>query len=781
MSNRFTEKAENALNRAVKAAENMGHTYIGTEHLLLALAEEEFSCSAQILKKYSADKEKIKTLITEYSGTGVKTTLTSKNLTPRSRYVLESSYNYSIQYGNGVIGTEHILLGLVTERDSVAFKILTVLRVNSTLIKEQILLLLKEHEKSYKRPQREPGSGALKQYGKNLCELALEDKFDPVIGRDDETNRIIRILCRKTKNNPCLIGEAGVGKTALAEGLAQRIVNGDVPERIKNKTIISVDLTSMVAGAKYRGDFEERIKNILSEVAKNKEIILFIDEIHTIVGAGAAEGAIDASNILKPQLARGDIQVIGATTFAEYHKYIEKDAALERRFQPVKIEEPDEDRAKIMLSGLKERYEKHHNVIIDDDAIDECVLLSSRYINDRYLPDKAIDLLDEACVLANINHNKSLCSANINEQNEKNKLDVDIKRAIGEAQSISNDFSLQNVYTAHVGIETIKEALSEICGIPKHLLQKNTNYEHIEKSLSESIVGQDEIIKRIVNVIKANDYGFFSHERPRGIFLFSGESGVGKTELAIKLARLLFAGKDGLIRYDMSEFSEKQSISKFIGSPPGYVGHDNGGTLVEEIRKKPYSVVLFDEIEKADKDVMNILLQIADHGFLRDSCGRNASFRNAVIIMTSNISAHSAHDNIGFLPSEQKEEKNELSKKLKAFYAKELIARFDEVITFKSLNKADLYNIARIRLDDLKNKLAVRKIMLEYSNEIMEYLADKSFVSGMGARPLLKRIKENIEAQIAELLCSRNNNSDAIVLNIKSDKIEASYKIHTLL
>ncbi len=781
MGNRFTEKAENALNRAVKAAENMGHTYIGTEHLLLALAEEEFSCSGQILKKYNADKEKIKKLITEYSGTGVKTTLTSKNLTPRSRYVLESSYNYSIQYGNGTIGTEHILLGLITERDSVAFKILTVLRVNSTLIKEQILLLLKEHEKSFKKPQKESGPGALRQYGKNLCELALEDKFDPVIGREDETNRIIRILCRKTKNNPCLIGEAGVGKTAIAEGLAQRIVSGDVPEKLKSKTVISIDLTSMVAGAKYRGDFEERIKSILSEVTKSKDIILFIDEIHTIVGAGAAEGAIDASNILKPQLARGDIQVIGATTFAEYHKYIEKDAALERRFQPVKIEEPDEEKAKTMLLGLKERYEKHHNVIIDNDAIDECVLLSSRYINDRFLPDKAIDLLDEACVLANINHSKSLYSFNISEQNEKNELEADIKKAIGEYQSISNDLGTPAACKAHVDIETIKESLSEICGIPKHLLQKNTNYEYIEKKLSESIVGQDERIKKIINVIKANDFGFFSHERPRGIFLFTGESGVGKTELAIKLSRLLFAGNDSLIRYDMSEFSEKQSISKFIGSPPGYVGHDNGGTLVEEIKKKPYSVVLFDEIEKADKDVMNILLQIADHGFLRDSCGRNASFRNAVIIMTSNVSAHAVHDNIGFILPEQKKAENEVSKKISTFYAKELIARFDEVITFKSLDKYDLCKIAELRLADLKNKLAGRNILLQYSDEIVEYLADKSFTAGIGARPLLKKIKENIETKIVELLYRQNNDSNEIVLSIIKDTIEASYKIHTLL
>ena len=777
MSDRFTQKAENALNRSVTAAEEYGHTYIGTEHLLLALAEDELSCAALILKKSGIDKEKISSYIRDYSGTGVKSILSSKDLTPRARKILEGSYNNAMQYGDGTIGTEHILLSLIEERDSVAIKLLKSIGADLGAIKEDIYILIKSRERTLQKAKKEMHSPILKQYGKNLCELAKEGKFDPVIGRDNETDRVIRILMRKNKNNPCLIGEAGVGKTAIIEGLAEKIVKNDVPPVLRDKTIISVDLTSMVAGAKYRGDFEERIKNIIGEVVKHKDIILFIDEIHTIVGAGAAEGAIDAANILKPQLARGDIQIIGATTFDEYRKYIKKDAALERRFQPIQINEPNEAETIAMIEALKPKYEKHHGVRIQDNAIHECVALSSRYINDRYLPDKAIDVLDEACAMATNNDVKIKNTSNIfkqystlEEKQERNILDI---RRICEAEYPHLNTENEDKNVPVVTESIIREVIAEACNIPTSVIRKTVNYEELEARLNNTVLGQKDAIRRLVAVIKRADLGFVSQERPKGIFMFVGESGVGKTALATELEKCLYYGTSSLLRFDMSEYSEKQSISKLIGSPPGYVGHEEGGTLTEAVRKRPHCVILFDEIEKADKEILNILLQISDYGFLTDSTGRHVNFRNTIIIATTNIGFSGSRDAVGF---ENRKDKKEFLPLLKKYYKEEFINRFDEIIYFTPLESDTLKKIIKDKLEKLKKSLYNNGYTFNYSDEVISYIVKRNQHRGLGARPLLRDVSALIEDKIIDLIISKKTDENIIEAEITDGEIAISIK-----
>ena len=773
MSDRFTEKAENALNRSVKIAEKFGHTYIGSEHLLLALSEDDTSCASLILKKNGIGKDKIYTCIKEYSGIGVKSNLSSKDLTPRSRKILESSYNNANHCSESIIGTEHILLSIVEEKDCVAFKLLKSMRADTGLIREDINTLIKSRERTICKAKRDVYPPVILQYGKNLCELAKAEKFDPVTGRDKETDRIIRVLSRKNKNNPCLIGEAGVGKTAIIEGLAQRIVNNDVPPSLIGKTIISLDLTSMVAGAKYRGDFEDRIKNILNEVVKHKDIILFIDEIHTIVGAGAAEGAIDASNILKPQLARGEVQVIGATTYEEYRKYIERDAALERRFQPIQINEPSVSETTAMLHALKERYEKHHNVTIEDAAIEECVILSSRYITDRFLPDKAIDMLDEACALLSSklinNKNNEYISRQFDDINYQSS--DEIKRIYeGEYP----DLPLQNQESQRpvVTVSVIKDIISEACGIPVSMLRKSIDYHILEKNLKDAVLGQEDAIHRLVAAIKRSDLGFLNENRPRGIFLFVGESGVGKTELAIELEKNLFYDSSSLLRFDMSEYSEKQSISKLIGSPPGYVGHDEGGALTEAIKKRPHSVILFDEIEKADKEVLNILLQISDYGYIRDSVGKRISFRNAVIIATSNLGAPRTVERVGFENNfEQNYSGRTNIESLKKYYKEEFINRFDEVIYFLPLSDDTLKNIAIKKMNKIRTELLRRGCEFTFSDEIINHLVLISKSKGLGARPILREISVSVEDKLIDLLMSRDSSICSIEANLEENKI----------
>ena len=765
MSNRFTQKAEKSLNNSAKIAEKLGHTYIGTEHILLALTEDESSCAAIILKKSGVGKELLEKTVRDYSGTGIRSTLTSKDLTPRARSILENSYNYAMKYGNGVIGTEHILMSLLDENNSVAIKMLKNLRVDLPTIRDETHAILRNREKAVQKTKKEPHPTVLKQYGKNLCQMAREGAFDPVVGRDKETERVIRILCRKNKNNPCLIGEAGVGKTAIIEGLAQRIADGSVPEILREKTIISLDLTSMVAGAKYRGDFEERIKNIINEAAKSKDVILFIDEIHTIVGAGAAEGAIDASNILKPQLARGDIQLIGATTFREYHKYIERDSALERRFQPIMIEEPDEKTTIQMLSALKEHYEAHHKVRIDQEAISECVTLSSKYISDRYLPDKAIDVLDEACVMASANNAESDNTEYNLEQyslfDEDNNTATEVDKSI-----------FTNKSKPTVDVATVRSTISEMCHIPLDAVRKNIDYQSLEEALNSTLIGQDCAIRKLISALKRWDMDFCNPERPRGIFMFLGESGVGKTALALELSKHLFYSNNGLIRIDMSEYSEKQSISKLIGSPPGYVGHEEGGKLTEAVRRRPYSVVLFDEIEKADKEVLNILLQIADYGYLTDSLGRHINFRNTVIIMTTNIGAAArGSGRLGFLDYPDSDTEIKIQDLLKKYYTDEFINRFDEIIFFKSLGISDLIRIATDRIEVLKKKISKKGYDFNCTHELIKHLAEASFKKGLGARPLLREISARIEAPLIELLMKLPSLETAITVGLINDKI----------
>ena len=779
MSDRFTQKAENALNRSVKTAERLGHTYIGTEHLLLALAEDELSCAALILKKNEIDKDKISTFIKEYSGIGVKSTLSSKDLTPRARRILEASYNNAIQYGDGTIGTEHILLSLIEERDSVAIKLLKNMRADLGAIRDDVYTLMKSREMTVQKVKKETHSPILKQYGKNLCDLARDGKFDPVIGRDAETDRVVRVLARKNKNNPCLVGEAGVGKTAIVEGLAERIVKNEVPPLLQGKSIISIDLTSMVAGAKYRGDFEDRIKNIINEVVKHKDIILFIDEIHTIVGAGAAEGAIDAANILKPQLARGDIQIIGATTFDEYRRYIEKDAALERRFQPIRINEPSERDTVNMLSALKSRYEDHHGVTIDDAAISECVALSSKYISDRYLPDKAIDVLDEACAMAISNSALFDNSDDISEQSytleEKQRTNIlDIKR-ICEAEYPIKNRTNERRERPRVTDSVVRDVISESCGIPREMIQKSIDYSELVERLNEAVIGQSEAISRLVSVIKRADLGFCKEDRPRGILLFVGESGVGKTALATELAKCLYYSSSNLLRFDMSEYSERQSISKLIGSPPGYVGHGEGGLLTEAVRKKPYSIVLLDEIEKADKEILNILLQISDYGYLRDSSGRHVSFRNAIIIATTNVGASKEIESVGFESTGGGKAKK-YGAALKKYYSEEFLNRFDEIIPFMPLNAEILKKIVLERLVALSKSLKKKGYTLEYGEEVADAIVAKAQIKGLGARPSLRDISALIEDKVIDLIIRGAAESTSIEARVDGTDIVISPK-----
>ena len=602
MSNNFTDKAEAALNRALTLAQEYGHTYIGSEHILLALAEDQGSCSSILLRKHKVGSEQIGCAVKESSGVCAKSTLSSKDTTPRSRHILESAYKFSRKYGSARIGTEHILLAILDERDSVACKILLRIGCDTVTLKDDVITFLKNVEKGLNYVEsKDLNLPNLTKYAKNLTLLARSGKFDPVIGRDRETERVIRILARKNKNNPCLIGEAGVGKTAIVEGLALRIAEGNVPYSLIGKTIFSVDLTSMVAGSKYRGDFEERIKNIMDEASKNKSVILFIDEIHTIVGAGSAEGAIDAANIIKPELSRGDIQLIGATTPSEYRKYIEKDSALERRFQPVIVEEPTLEGTVEILKGLKERYEKYHNINIDPSALYAAASLSQRYIQDRFLPDKAIDLLDEACA------KKSVVSINVEQKNANTNFNTRQKATDLELM-LSDTYSGEIYFKDQTEKETVSEEsiidiLREVTGIEISRASNTPEYSDLKTRLSQMVVGQDDAVRAVCAAVKRSFAGINDPMKPRGIFLFIGQSGVGKSELAKALAEALFGKSDSLISYDMSEFSEPYSVSKLIGSAPGYVGYDDTNHSLERIRRHPYSVILLDEIEKAHPDV----------------------------------------------------------------------------------------------------------------------------------------------------------------------------------
>ena len=782
--NSFTTKANEVLNLAIKSAETYGHNYIGTEHILVGLLSTDSTVPALI--NNGVTYEGVDRLIREEIGVGNPTSLTPDDFTPRAKRIIEISFQIARTMRNSYVSVEHILAALLKEEDSYAVKFINELGTDSQRILDDLITDLSSNsydsnQQSGSKKKGKSKTPTLDEFGKNLTELAKQGKIDPVIGREKEIKRVIQILSRRNKNNPCLIGEPGVGKTAIAEGLALKIVNGEVPEMLANKTIYSLDLTSMVAGTKYRGDFEERIKKAMDEVKDNKDVILFIDEIHNIMGAGAAEGAVDAANILKPSLARGEIQVIGATTISEYRKNIEKDAALERRFQPVTVGEPTEEETIEILKGLRDKYEAHHKVKITDEAIDSAVKLSSRYINDRFLPDKAIDLIDEAASVVRLN-------AYTLPQNLKDMED-EIKRLNAEKQDAVNNQKFEdaakfrdkaneltkllddekskwrnssNHDVKAVSSDEIAQVVSSWTGVPVSQLTKEESERllNMEKILHERIVGQDKAVSAISKAIRRGRVGLKNPNRPIGSFIFLGPTGVGKTELCKSLAEAMFGDENAIIKLDMSEYMEKHTVSKLIGAPPGYVGFDEGGQLTEKIRRKPYSVVLFDEIEKAHPDVFNMLLQILEDGVLTDSQGRKVSFKNAIIIMTSNVGASKITDEklaLGFGQEDGKKLSIEdlVMPDLKKTFKPEFLNRLDDIIVFNQLEQSDIEEIAKRMLKSLQKRTQDLGIELDFTDAAITELAKEGFDKTYGARPLRRAIQSKIEDKLSELILDK--------------------------
>ncbi len=766
MAGKFTDKAEEALNASMKIAEEMGSSYIGSEHALLAILNDRSSCAYLILMRLNIKKETVENSARIISGGDKTSNLSIKDTTPTYRRIIESSYHISQKYSSEKIGTEHLLLALLEERNSTAQRVLERSGYDIISIRDEVLTFLRTIEKNsalLKNGNKDIDIPNLLKYGRNLTAEAKNGTPDPVIGREKETERLIRILSRKTKNNPCLVGDAGVGKTAIVEGVAQKIATDDVPDSLKGKQLISIDLSAVVAGAKYRGDFEDRIKNILEEVKRNKSIILFIDEIHTIVGAGAAEGAIDAANILKPALARGELHLIGATTFAEYKKYIESDGALERRFQPLTVEEPSAEKTEEILFGLRPVYEKYHRVVISDEAIKAAVMLSKRYINDRFFPDKAIDILDEACAKVASKPEIGDDISRKADNNIRQSLSCEERPEFGSMLLSADKLNISRGKDQIITSEVIHDIVEEYIGIPIKTCGNFSKASELKERLDKHIIDQEAATEAISNAVIRSAVGINSQERPRGVFMFVGESGVGKTELARAVAQELFGSADSLIRYDMSEFSEKHSVSKFIGSPPGYVGYNEHTSLTDIIRKHPYSVILFDEIEKAHADVINLFLQITDTGKLTDSSGRMADFRNTYIIMTTNAASGVNKDSaLGFVKSE----KDSLAKEmLKGYFSIEFLNRIDEIILFKAQTKESLFKITEKRLCELKDKMLERKILLNIDEGSSRMIASQAKKSG-GARAIQKLISTHIETPIAKILIDK---SDIGIINVYLD------------
>lgn len=778
----FTQKANEALNLAIKAAENFGHNYVGSEHILLALVKEEAGTAYTILNEKGITVEDIENFIKENIGVGSPTRLTPDDFTPRSKRVLDVSFKIARGMFRSFVDTEHILLALLQEGDSYAVKYINSCGIDERQLFDEIVAAMgrgnPQAENARKGKNSKSKTPTLDEFGKDLTAMAKEGKIDPVIGREEEIQRVIQILSRRTKNNPCLIGEPGVGKTAIAEGLALKIVKQEVPELLFGKKIVALDLTSMVAGTKYRGDFEERIKKAMDEVKAAKDVILFIDEVHTIMGAGAAEGATDAANILKPSLARGEIQVIGATTIDEYRKNIEKDAALERRFQPVTVGEPTEEETIEILKGLRDKYEAHHKVKITDNAIENAVKMSSRYIADRFLPDKAIDLIDEAASrvrlkaytvpdnlkemekeLKSLEEEKSSAvrSQDFEQAAKIRDKENSLKTLLDEEKEKWKNLSSHQV--KEITTEDIAQVVSSWTGIPATQITKEESERllNLEKILHERIVGQDKAVSSVARAIRRGRAGLKNPKRPIGSFIFLGPTGVGKTELCKTLAETMFGDEEAIIKLDMSEYMEKHTVSKLIGSPPGYVGFDEGGQLTEKIRRKPYSVVLFDEIEKAHPDVFNMLLQILEDGVLTDSQGRKVSFKNAVIIMTSNVGASKITDPKGALGFGEKGDENAnieelVMADLKKTFKPEFLNRIDEIIVFNQLEKTDIEEIARRMLKTLAKQLKELGTEIEFTPEAISAIADAGFDKVYGARPLRRAIQTKIENRLSELI-----------------------------
>lgn len=798
----FTEKANKALNLAIESAEEMRHNYVGTEHILYGLVKEGSGVAATALNECGVTEDALREKLESINGTMSLVELTPDDFTPRTKRVLRAAVIISSKTGYTYVGTEHLLLAILSESDSYAVAFLEELGVSVERLAQAVSKGMQggaeegfggfENESAPNGSQK--GGSALDKFGRDLTQAAKNGEIDPVIGREKEIQRVIQILSRRTKNNPVLIGEPGVGKTAVAEGLALEIAKGNVPEILKDKRVVSLDLTGMVAGAKYRGDFEERIKAAIDEVKKSKNTILFIDELHTIVGAGAAEGSADAANILKPSLARGDFQVIGATTLNEYRKYIEKDAALERRFQPVKVGEPTPEQAVQILKGLRDSYEAHHKVKITDEAINAAVTLSSRYIADRYLPDKAIDLIDEGASkvrLASLtspdnvkeledeiaDYEKEKASA-INEQDFERAARLrdeqkELQTKLDDAKKKWQEQQKGN--SGEVTAEDIAKIVSEWTGIPVVQLTKEESERllNMENVLHERVIGQSEAVTAIAKAIRRGRVGLKDPKRPVGSFIFLGPTGVGKTELCKALAEAMFGDENAMLRLDMSEYMEKHTVSKLIGSPPGYVGFEEGGQLTEKVRRKPYSVVLFDEIEKAHPDVFNMLLQILEDGRLTDSQGRTVDFKNTIIIMTSNVGARlitEKQSSLGFNSenenaeeSEKKDIKELVTGELRKVFRPEFLNRVDDIIVFNKLNKDEIKQIAVKMLKTLENRLDKMNIKISFTDNAVSKIADKGFDENYGARPLRRAIQNEIEDPLSEQMLEGKVKDGAVV------------------
>jgi len=810
MQTAYTAKAKKAIDIATRISKSLHHSYIGTEHILLGLLKEGTGVASQVLADNGVEYDKVLELIEELIAPGNAVAVLEDGLSPRAAHVLEVSKAEAARFHSEKIGTEHLLIAMIKETECVASRLLNTLSVNVQKMYVDTLIAMGEDVSQYKdefqngkpgKRKNAEGTPSLDQFSRDLTELARDGKLDPVVGRETEIDRVIQILSRRSKNNPCLIGEPGVGKTAIVEGIAERIMGGMVPDTVLGKRVVSLDLSGIVAGSKYRGEFEERIKKVLAEVAKAGNVLLFIDEIHTIIGAGGAEGAIDASNILKPALARGEVQVIGATTIEEYRKYIEKDAALERRFQPVVVEEPTEEEAISILKGLRGQYESHYNVKITDEAVEAAVRLSARYINDRFLPDKAIDLMDEAAAKVRLHVGgdpreaaelrreiaesqetleQALSGGDLEAAREAQTKRQELEEKLEKLNAKAKQGGRRHHQT--VGEDEIADVVSGWTKIPVKKLTEGeaARLKKLEATLHKRVIGQEEAVSAVAKAVRRGRVGLKDPKRPIGSFLFLGPTGVGKTEISKALAEAVFGQEQAMIRVDMSEYMEKHSVSKMIGSPPGYVGHEDGGQLSEKVRRNPYAVILFDEIEKAHPDVFNILLQVLDDGHITDSQGRKVDFKNTIIIMTSNAGAQAIVEpkKLGFASGNDEKQnyermKGSVMEEVRRIFKPEFLNRIDETIVFRALNKDDMKQIVGLMTKELAKRCETQLgITLVVRDAAKQYIVDKAYDPKYGARPLRRKIQDEIEDPLAEkLLDGSIRRGDEVIVTTKKNAI----------